>query len=178
MRRLRCIAISYFVYLKDESSKLFLALIVGLVLGYTPLHFACGRGHHMVVKTLLEIGDIDHKARDKSQRSPLDLCKSSQSFAGPTGESLNLCQRYLKAHAERDPMTLSVLMPDGSEKCVVLESGSNTTAGHILTQLNLTSQTSLMFALSVTSDALTIQLRPEIKPLHVCATLDMQVFLK
>ena len=62
-------------------------------------------------------------------------------------------------------------MPDSTEKRVVLESGSNTSAGQILAQLELTSQTSLMFALSVVSDVLTIQLRPEIKPLHVSAQL-------
>jgi len=136
-------------------------------LGYTPLHFACGRGHHEVVKVLLDVPDIDYNAKDKSSRSPLDLCVVEGANDGSVESNLNLCSRYVKEFSEREPMSINVVMPDGSDRKVVLEAGSNTTTGQILAQLELTSQTSLMFALSLVSDALSIQLREEIKPLSV-----------
>ena len=127
------------------------------------MHFACGRGHHLAVKALLEFPYIDRNPKDKAGRTPLHLCD----FESPADVGYKFCSQYLKESVNKEPIKLKVMMPDVSEIEVFLESGSNTTVTQLLAQLRLTSATSLLFALSIASETLAIQLRPEYQPLQV-----------
>ena len=115
------------------------------------------------MKTLLEFPYIDKSPKDKAGRTPLELCD----FKNPADVGYKFCSQYLKESVNKEPFKLKVIMPDFTEVEVFLDSGSNTTVTQILAQLRLTPATSLLFALSIASEALAIQLRPEYKPLQV-----------
>ena len=54
-----------------------------------------------MVKALLEVPDIDHNAKDKSDRTPIDLCVVGNETRGSVESGLNLCSQYLKEFSDR-----------------------------------------------------------------------------
>jgi ankyrin repeat protein len=98
--------------------------------GATPLHLAALCGHEKVVEILVTHPKIDLNAKDKDNKTALDLCSSHPL---PDWQA---CARKIEAALNRPKQVAKVHLMDGRKKDLVLNSGYETTVDELNHQMS------------------------------------------
>ncbi|KAK5972987.1 Krev interaction trapped protein 1, partial [Trichostrongylus colubriformis] len=129
--------------------------------GATALHFAALNGNAYLVELLLSHPGIDMNLRNRDGNRPLDLCKDVPKKAWQDVAKLLMNWKKIKK-IQIDFLAAGNVM-------VELTDGVETSAGAIMAEigreLNMESSTLNLFALWVCSESLSLQLKPDHKPL-------------
>ncbi|EYB97147.1 hypothetical protein Y032_0143g2417 [Ancylostoma ceylanicum] len=129
--------------------------------GATALHFAALNGNAYLVELLLSHPGIDMNLRNRDGNRAVDLCKDVPKKAWQDVAKLLLNWKKIEK--------IQVDFLNAGNVMVQLTEGADTTAGAILAEigreLNIEPTTLKLFALWVCSDSLSLQLKPDHKPL-------------